>query len=222
VSFGYDGDSLLTGSGTLSVTRDPQTGLATGTTLGQVTDATTYNDFGEPLTYSASFNGTQLYAVQHAHDLLGRITEKTETIGGTSHVYAYTYDLAGRLTDVMTDASLTVHYDYDANSNRVGGFNQLCTPISNARIDDQDRLSAIDCGLSTAFYSYTGNGELFTKTDGNGTTTYTYDVLATSPPSPCQTGRRSNTSSTGRTGGLARRSTGHWCKGSCTKISSGR
>jgi hypothetical protein len=61
VSFGYDADSLLTGSGALSVTRDPQTGLATRTTLGQVTDATTYNDFGEPLTYSASVNAKEAW-----------------------------------------------------------------------------------------------------------------------------------------------------------------
>jgi RHS repeat-associated protein len=71
----------------------------------------------------------------------------------------------------------TAHYDYDANSNRSGGFNQLCGTIGNAVIDAQDRLSTMDCGLSTASYSYTANGEWQTKTDTNGTTTYAYDVL---------------------------------------------
>jgi YD repeat-containing protein len=177
VGFGYDADSLLTGSGALTVTRDPHTGLATGTTLGQVTDATTYNDFGEPLTYTASVSGTPVYTAQYAHDLLGRITEKTETVGGTTHTYDYAYDPAGRLTDVTTDSVPAAHYDYDANSNRVAGFNQLCNTISNAVIDAQDRLSTIDCGLSTASYTYTANGELLTKADANGTTHCGYDVL---------------------------------------------
>jgi RHS repeat-associated protein len=176
MSFGYDGDSLLTGSGALSVTRDPQNGLVTGTTLGQVTDATTHNDFGEPLTYSASFDGTSIYAVQYAHDLLGRITEKTETIGGLTHVYDYAYDLAGRLTDVTTDSVPTGHYDYDANSNRVGGFT-AAGAITSTQYDDQDRLLAFNLGLSPFTYSYTANGELQTETDTNGMTTYTYDVL---------------------------------------------
>jgi RHS repeat-associated protein len=176
VSFGYDGDSLLTGSGDLSVTRDPQSGLVTGTALGLATDATTYNDFGEPLTYAASYNGTQLYAVQYSHDLLGRITEKTETIGGPTHVYDYTYDSAGRLTDVTTDSVPTAHYDYDANSNRTGGFTAAGT-ITNTQYDDQDRLLAFTLGLSLFTYSYTANGELQTKTDTNTSTTYTYDAL---------------------------------------------
>ncbi len=114
--------------------------------------------------------------MQYTHDDLGRIREKTETIGGSTHVYDYTYDPAGRLTDVTTDSVPTAHYDYDTNSNRIGGFNQLCPSISSVGIDAQDRLATIDCGLSTTTYSYTANGELQSKMDTGGTTTYTYDV----------------------------------------------
>lgn len=108
---------------------------------------------------------------------MGRITEKAESIDGVTHAYAYGYDVAGRLTDVVTDAVPTAHYNYDTNGNRTGGFNQVCSAIDNVSIDEQDRLSTLDCGPSAVSYTYTANGELLTKTDGDGTTTYTYDVL---------------------------------------------
>ena len=45
INFGYDNDSLLTQAGALTLSRNPQNGLLTGTTLGNVTDSWTYNDF---------------------------------------------------------------------------------------------------------------------------------------------------------------------------------
>ncbi len=54
-------------------------------------------------------------------DALGRIVTKTETVQGTTHVYGYSYDAVGRLTEVTTDGSATSHYEYDANGNRLVG-----------------------------------------------------------------------------------------------------
>jgi hypothetical protein len=51
VSYTYDNDGLLTGAGSLSITRNSDNGLLTGTTLGNVTDSVTYNDFGETTDY---------------------------------------------------------------------------------------------------------------------------------------------------------------------------
>jgi YD repeat-containing protein len=47
VAYGYEGDSLLLQAGDLSLTRDAQNGLLTGTALGNVTDTLSYNGFGE-------------------------------------------------------------------------------------------------------------------------------------------------------------------------------
>src|SRR5262249_28339393 len=58
IPFGYDADGLLTRAGDLTLTRDPQNGLLTGTTLGSVTDTVTYDGFGEPTRYRASQGGT--------------------------------------------------------------------------------------------------------------------------------------------------------------------
>jgi len=44
VAFTYDADSLLTGAGSLTLTRNAQNGLLTGSTLGVVTDSRTYKN----------------------------------------------------------------------------------------------------------------------------------------------------------------------------------
>src|SRR5262249_218027 len=97
--FSYDRDNLLTQAGDLRLTRDQQNGLLTGTTRGNGGDGWSYNGFGEPVDYAASYSGAVFYATHFDRDSLGRITAKTETIGGVTDAYVYTYDIAGRLTD---------------------------------------------------------------------------------------------------------------------------
>ncbi|HEV2722686.1 MAG TPA: IPT/TIG domain-containing protein, partial [Thermoanaerobaculia bacterium] len=53
IAFGYDNDSLLTSAGMLALTRDDQTGLIAGSTIGSVTDTWSYNAFGKAATYTA-------------------------------------------------------------------------------------------------------------------------------------------------------------------------
>jgi YD repeat-containing protein len=79
ISLQYDPDSRLTGAGALTLARDPQNGLLTGTTLGNLTDAYTYSTFGELSRYQAQSSGSPLLDVQYTRDALGRITQKTET-----------------------------------------------------------------------------------------------------------------------------------------------
>ena len=85
ISYQYDDDGLLIGAGGLTLTRNAQNGLLTGTTVGNVTDAWTYNGFAEPTSYIANYSGSPRYSVQYnSYDKLGRITQKTETILGGS------------------------------------------------------------------------------------------------------------------------------------------
>jgi RHS repeat-associated protein len=180
VSFGYDADSLLTAAGAQTITRSSQTGLVTGTILGGssgVTDAWTYDNFGQPATYTASYNGTPIFSQAYTRDALSRIAEKTETIQGVTTVYAYNYDDAGWLTDVYQNGDVVSHYDYDANSNRTDGYTPVQGTISSTSYDNQDRLLSYTTTTGTSTYTYAANGELASKTDGSGTTTYTYDVL---------------------------------------------
>ncbi len=171
ITFGYDPDSLLTQAGALSLARDPQTGFVTGTTLGSVTDTRSYSTFGELSTYRAAVGTTALLDVQYTRDSLGRIAQKTETIGGATETFAYTYDSAGRLTEVQKNGTVVASYAYDANSNRTSRTTPGGTVTGS--YDAQDRL--LQYGDAT--YTYTANGELASKTTPAGTTTYQYDVV---------------------------------------------
>jgi YD repeat-containing protein len=82
ISFLYDPDSLLTQAGGLSLNRDSQNGLIVGSTLGGVTDTHTYNSFAELVDYSAAYNNTHVYKTHYTRDQLGRITQRSETVGG--------------------------------------------------------------------------------------------------------------------------------------------
>jgi len=79
-SFAYDADSLLTAAGSAVLTRDPDNGLLTGTTLGVVTDSYTYSGFGEVATYEADVSGAPIPSVTYTRDNLGRIAQKVKTI----------------------------------------------------------------------------------------------------------------------------------------------
>ncbi len=171
VTFGYDPDSLLTQAGALSLTRDPQTGFLTGTTLGSLTDTRSYSTFGEPSVYRAAFGTTGLLDVQYTRDSLGRFTQQTETIGGVTDTFAYTYDPAGRLTEVRQNGAVVASYGYDLNSNRTSRTTSSGTV--SGTYDAQDRLLA----YGDATYTYAANGELASKTTPAGTTTYQYDVV---------------------------------------------
>ncbi len=172
VSYGYDNDSLLTRAGDLSATRDPENGLLKGTALGGVTTAHAYDLFGGLEEYGAQYGATPLLSAKYSRDGLGRIKEKTETASGKTSVYAYTYDAAGRLTDVAKDGVKVAHYDYDENGNRTGYTDADGTTASGS-YDDQDRLTR----YGDASYAYTPAGGLKSKTVGGKTTSYVYDAL---------------------------------------------
>jgi RHS repeat-associated protein len=166
VNFQYDNDGLVTQAGNLTVTRSPQSGLVIGTTLGSITDATVYNGFQEPISYAATYAGSSFYAVQYVRDSLGRITQKTETIGGTTNVYNYDYDLTGRLTRVQKNGTTIGAYTYDANDNRLSGPGP-----ATATYDAQDRVLS----YGSCSYAYMPDGSLQTKTCPDGLTRYDYD-----------------------------------------------
>jgi RHS repeat-associated protein len=176
LEYRYDDDGLLTRAGALTLDFDPAAGLLRGTALDQVTTAWSYNGFGEPTNFVAQVNGTPAFAVQFTRDALGRIAQKTETLGGTTDSFVYEYDLAGRLTAVTRNGAEIERYTYDGNGNRL----TKTTPEGTltATYDAQDRLtqlSTLNSQLLTTF-TYTANGELRTKTVAGQTTTYEYDA----------------------------------------------
>jgi RHS repeat-associated protein len=171
VSYQYDADSLLVQAGALTLSRNAQNGLLTGSVIGGVSDVWSYNGFAEPVGNEASYNNSALYAVQYSRDGLGRITQKVETIGGVTDTYGYSYDAAGRLDGVTKNGVAIAAYTYDGNGNRLS-FTGPGGAVTGS-YDNQDRL--LQYGANT--YTYTGNGDLLTKTAGGQTTSYTHDEL---------------------------------------------
>jgi len=133
---------------------------------------------GELASVTTSVSGTALYGevvdtTAMPRDALGRIVQKTETRSASTQSFTYTYDLQGRLTNVMQGNSVVEHFEYDLNGNRLIGTMDGTT--SNGTYDDQDRLLS----YGSLSYTYTPNGELFTKQDSETgeVTTYHYDAL---------------------------------------------
>ena len=165
VAYQYDHDLQLVAAGDLTIQRHANHGLVMGTSLGSVSDTWTYNTYAEAASYLANYNSSTLFQTTFTRDNDGRITAKTETIGGATTPYTYSYDAAGRLTEVRQNNNVVGSYSYDANGNR------LSANGTNATFDAQDRL--IQTG-STQF-AYTGAGYLASKTAGAAVTSYQYD-----------------------------------------------
>jgi RHS repeat-associated protein len=172
VSFGYDNDGLLTSVDGLTIVRDPVNGLVTDTTVGQVTDHRTYDSYGMLAAYEAKFGSTSLYSVSYVPDNLGRVEQRTETIQGTTTVWSYSYDSAGRLWQVMKDGVLSSTYLYDSNGNRLSKTTPSGT--ETATYDAQDRL--LSYGNSVYTYDAAGNLQSKTDTGAGQVTTYSYDA----------------------------------------------
>ena len=171
VNFQYDADGLLTNAGELSLSRNAQNGILTGSALGTITDTHDYNNYGELVAYQVASSGSGIFTVNFTRDDLGRIIRKNETIDSATHTYTYTYDLAGRLTNVNRDDVQVSRFVYDPNGNRLS-YTGTSSTISGT-YDDQDRL--LQYGIIN--YTYTANGELQSKITGGQTTTYQYDVM---------------------------------------------
>ena len=109
----------MTRAGDLTITRQPATGLITGTTLADVSESRTLNGFGEVSARTVTRGGSTLDSASYTRDALAHIESMTETVAGTTHLEAYTYDPAGRLETVTSDGVLAASYGYDANGNLV-------------------------------------------------------------------------------------------------------
>jgi RHS repeat-associated protein len=173
VTFGYDDDGHMVAAGPLTRTFAPSTGFVQTATLGVVQDVWIYSTFGEVQSYTSSISGTPFYSVTYQRDNLGRISGKVESLQGVARTLAYSYDPAGRLTDVVENSVVREHYEYDANGNRLLG---VIDGVSSAgAYDAQDRLLS----YGSLLFTYNARGDLESQTDTtNGqVTTFQYDAF---------------------------------------------
>jgi RHS repeat-associated protein len=170
IAFGYDNDGLMTSAGALTIVRDPQHGMTTSTTLGVIGTTAQYNAFGELTSQAAAASGNPLYTAGYTRDLLGRVTQKSETVLGVTDAYVYNYDAAGQLLTVTKNGAAAESYGYDASGNRTSAT------IFGAGIAATDEAQDRVLTHGATSYAYTAAGELATRTTGGQTTTYQYDA----------------------------------------------
>jgi YD repeat-containing protein len=100
--------------GALTITRSQASDRVNALTLDGVSTTRTYNNFQEPLSEVTGLPGGGQYAETFARDVIGRIETKTETApSGATTTYAYTYDPAGRLTEVTKNGNPYRAYSFE-------------------------------------------------------------------------------------------------------------
>src|SRR5207244_10859508 len=117
--------------------------LITSKSSSPLTESCSYNQFAQPSNYSSAVVTTPLYTRQLIRDAIGRVIARTETIGGVTSEYTYTYDAAGRRSVVTLNGSSGAGYDYDSNGNRLsvvsGGATRNGVDTSTAQIQQLGR-----------------------------------------------------------------------------------
>ena len=170
-SYTYDNDGLLTGAGSFTVGRSTQNGLPESVTGGFLNLGRSFNRYGEVSEQTYAVNSQTIASWDLTRNDNGRITEKTETAGGTTSQNVYTYDSLGRLRTVTRDDTLVEEYRYDLNGMRNYEMNTLRNITGRTfTYSDEDHL--LTAGTET--YQYNPDGFLTTKTEGTEETHYDY------------------------------------------------
>lgn len=168
VNFQYDADDSPVQVGALTLERNAETGFIDGSNVGAVTRRLTYDSFGAPASFRASYQGVGLYELALVRDGIGRIARKVERIGETVSTFDYHYDPSGRLTEVLRDGGALAAYRYDENGNRVSRSD--VEGVTSGVYDAQDR--ALQFG--PRIYAHNRNGERISMAVAGQTTTYRY------------------------------------------------
>lgn len=171
VSYLYDNDGLLTGAGSFTIARDAANGLPRTVSGGTYSLSRSFNGYGEIDGETTTIGGVNRFAYSLSRTPAGRISAKTETIGGAAANYTYTYDDLGRLLTVTKDGALVEEYRYDGVGRRTYVMN-AASGIDGKLLaySDEDHLLTV----GETVYQHDLDGFLTTKTDPAGITAYTY------------------------------------------------
>lgn len=169
--FTYDDDGLTTRAGAFIIARNAQTGFPVTISDTNSVYTPSYSGYGEVNGQTTVVGGVGVGSWGLTRNDLGLITAKTETVGGTTDNYEYSYDLLGRLTTVVKGGIPVESYTYGANGERLTETNTL-RGITNRSFTYslEDHLLS----TSTATYQYNDDGYLTGKFEGLQNTLYQY------------------------------------------------
>jgi len=177
ISLTYDSDGLLTGVGSVTLSRNGANGLVDAVSDGGYSIAFGRSAFGEIATKTVS-HGATLYDVTYLRDDLGRISQKNETIGGITHTWEYAYDAIGQLTTVKKDGSTVEAYGYDEIGNRITITNSLTGVSLGAGDYGYDADSKLRTA-GTTLYNYDADGRLTHENRNGSITNFQYNTDGT-------------------------------------------
>jgi RHS repeat-associated protein len=143
----------LTAAGDFSISRNIENALPESVVGGTFNLTRSFNGYGEVTGQGAIINSQNVASWNLIRDNNGRITQKTETTGGITSEFSYTYDPMGRLLTVTKDGNLVEEYHYDPNGTRNYEMNALR-------------------GISGRYYTYSEEDHLLTADDMK----YEYDL----------------------------------------------
>ena len=148
----------------VSLEYDAVTGMPLSRTFGNGTSVHyTYDLNGNVLTIThKGKDGNALESFRYTYDAEGRRTQVESSEG----VESYTYDLAGQLTAVTYPDGTTESFQYDAVGNRVSANGEAYT------VNELNQYLT----AGNAMFTYDDNGNMTSRTEANGTTTYEYDA----------------------------------------------
>jgi RHS repeat-associated protein len=149
--------------------------------LGSISLTYTYDAAGNRLTATGP-DGTASYA----YDSRGRLTKVTDSRGG---VFGLQYDSASKLTSLTRPNGISDSYSYDANGRLVGIASTLgATTIQNLSqtLDVNGQVASRTDSSGTTTYTHDANGRLV-AVSGSGSQTYTYDAAGNRTAGPLST-----------------------------------
>jgi RHS repeat-associated protein len=195
------------GLGARTALTDPNAGtiLSTYNNLGQETayqspigNATTiYDDLGRPITGSSNGEFTLSYSYdnqkkglvdevsgngvtqKYTYDNFGRVYVLSETFGGKTFEFKYTYDAAGRKKTMTYPNGLTLQFDYNDNGllyqiTRTSGSSKLIGKLIETTATGQVKRITLGNGL-TVQKTYNSLMQVTGITDGKVVQAYTYE-----------------------------------------------
>ena len=139
--YGYDNDGLLTQAGAFAITRHAGNGLPVSVSGAGLQLNRGFNGHGEVASQAVAVSGRAVGSWSLLRDNSGRITRRSEAVGGITTVYDYLYDVNGRLLKVLKNNVAAEEYAYDENGTRVFEMNTLRGIVNRSyQYSDEDHL----------------------------------------------------------------------------------